>query len=260
MKRVIVMFLAVLMAVGAASAATVWNPAGNTVNPGSQAWGDPDNWTGGAVPGTGDKVVYNVPDAADCQVSGSFSGMQIVQGDNGPGGTLSILSGGVISTNPNQWTAIGYNDLAHTIVDAGGSFTFGQHAWIGFGTGSNGTLDVSGYVRVNGMLGLGWNGGDGYVNVNDGGVLDLHQLHGDGSSSVKQNSLLSINGTGKILLPGDVTSMIADYAANGLIAGNGIIGNVQVDVVDDSSIVTAVPEPATMLLLGLGGLLIRKRK
>lgn len=258
MKRVSVVCLAVFLMASMVSASTVWNPAGNTVTPGSQAWGDADNWNNG-IPTAVEKAVFNVTDAAECQVSGSFSDFQLVQGDNGPGGIIRILDGGILTTKVT-WSAVGYNDVANTIVDAGGSMTFGQHAWIGFGAGSNGTLDVSGYVRVNGMLGLGWNGGDGYVNVNDGGVLDLHQLHGDGASSVKQNSLLSINGTGQILLPGDATSLIANYAANGLITGNGVIGDVQVDVVNGNSIVTAVPEPATMLLIGLGGLLIRKRR
>ena len=33
------------------------------------------------------------------------------------------------------------------------------------------------------MLGAGWGGGTGYIRVHDNGVLDLFQLHGDGSSS-----------------------------------------------------------------------------
>ena len=146
-------------------------------------------------------------------------------------------------------------------VDAGGTVDFGQHLWVGYNAGATGIIDISGTVSVGQMLGLGWNGGVGYVNVLDGGVLDLFQLHGDGISSIKNGSILDISGTGQVLLPGDYTGVLNAYIANDTISGNGVLGNVTWDVVDGTTIVTAVPEPATMSLLGLGALaLLRKKK
>lgn len=259
MKRVsVVCLVAVLVMASVASAGTVWNPAGNTVTPGSQAWGDVDNWTNG-LPTAADKAVFNVPGAAEAQVSGSFSDMQIVQGDGNDGGTLRILDGGTLTTKV-AWSAVGYNNVAHAIVDAGGTYHFGQHAWIGLNAGGVGTLDISGNVRVDGMLGLGWGGGQGFINVKDGGILDLNQMHGDGATSVKNGSILNIETGGQILLPGDYTGAINKYIANGLMASNGVIGDVNIDVSSGNTVLTAVPEPATMLLLGLGGLLLRKRR
>lgn len=254
----LVSVVAILLMASVASAATVWNPAGNSVTPGSQAWGDVNNWTNG-LPDADQKAVFNVPGAAEAQVSGTFSGMQIVQGDNNVGGVLRILSGGSLTTKV-AWSAVGYNNTAHVIVDAGGTYNFAQHAWIGLLAGANGTLDISGTVTVGQMLGIGWNGGVGTINVQDGGVLDLFQMHGDGSSSVKVASVLNIDTGGQVLLPGDYTSIINAYIANGRMASDGVIGPVAIDVSSGDTVLTAIPEPATMILLGLGGLLIRKRR
>ena len=225
MKILAQLFIVACLWVNMSSAATVWDPTGNgIIPPATGNWGDLANWTNG-LPSAVEKAVFNVSGAADCEVSGTFSGMQIVQGDNGPGGVLRILNGGTITTKVD-WSAVGYNDIAHTIVDAGGTYNFGQHAWIGLLAGANGTLDIYGTVNVGQMLGIGWNGGVGTVNVYDGGILNLFQLHADGSSSIKVGSLLNIEKGGQVLLPGDYTSVVDAYVANGRVAGNGVAGNV----------------------------------
>ncbi len=253
---------AILLMASIASAATGWNPAGNgIVPPATGDWGVGANWTND-VPGVNDpKAVFNVPGAAEAVVTDSQTLTDLVQGDGGDGGVIRIQNGGSLTTT-GGWAGIGYDSTAHMIVEGGGTMNFGGHSWIGFLAGANGTVDINGgTVNVAGMFGLGWEGGDGYVNVNDGGLLALSNIHGDGSTSIKQNSLLSINGTGQVTLPGDFEGVIASYAAAGLIYGDGIAGNVQTDLTTNPDFTTVfVPEPATMLLLGLGGLLVRKRR
>ena len=253
--------LGVMMA-GQSMATTVWNPFANGHGPAPAVapWGDALNWTAG-VPTVIDKGVFNVPNAADAEVSGSFSGMQIVQGDGADGGVIRVLNGGSLSTDPTKWAAVGYNAPANAIVDAGGTYSFGQHAWIGFLPGAVGTLDISGTVNVGGMIGLGWSGGDGFVNVLDGGLLALSNIHGDGMTSIKQNSIMDIIGTGQVTLPGDFEGVIATYAANGLIAGDGIIGNIKTDLTTNPGFTTVtVPEPSTLALVGLMGLGLAARR
>jgi hypothetical protein len=262
MKSVNAVCAAAVLALASMSiAATVWNPAGNgIVPPDTGNWNVAANWTNG-VPGVVDgKAVFNVPDAAECAVTDAQSFDQFVQGDNAPGGVIRVMDGGSLTTGV-AWSAVGYNNTAHMIVETGGTVTFGEHSWIGLLAGSVGTLDINGgTVNVAQMIGLGWDGGTGYVNVNDGGLLALSNIHGDGSTSIKQNSLLSINGTGKVTLPGDFTGVIETYTAAGKIAGNGLAGNVQAVFADGVTAVTAIPEPVSLALLGLGGLLIRKRR
>jgi hypothetical protein len=261
MKSVnVVCVVAVLLMASVATAATVWNPAANGIYPPATGdWGVGANWTND-VPGVAEgKAVFNVPDAAECVVTDAQSFAQLVQGDNNVGGVIRIQDGGSLTTT-SGWSAVGYNNTAHTIIETGGSMTFAEHAWIGFLGGANGVVDLNGgTMNVTGMFGLGWSGGDGYVNVNDGGLLALSNIHGDGATSIKQNSLLSINGTGQVTLPGDFVGVIETYAGAGLIAGDGILGNVQASFADGVTTVV-VPEPASMILLGLGGLaLLRVR-
>jgi hypothetical protein len=261
MKSVnVVCVVTILSMASLVSAATVWNPAANGIYPPATGnWNDAANWTND-VPGVVDvKAVFNVTDAAECVVTDAQSFNQLVQGDNGPGGVIRVMNGGSLTTG-SVWSAVGYNNTAHMIVETGGSMSFGEHSWIGFQTGANGVVDIDGgTVNVAGMFGLGWNGGDGYVNVNDGGLLALSNIHGDGATSIKQNSLLSINGTGQVTLPGDFVGVIETYAGSGLIAGDGIPGNILVSFADGVTTVV-VPEPATFALLGLGALVLRRRK
>ena len=182
-------------------------------------------------------------------------------GGDGQGGGFQVAAPG-LEVEDSGLAAVGDVRGAGTMtVNAGGLADIGQHLWVGRTDTAPGTLDINGgTVNVGQMLGLGWSGGTGFVNVNDGGILDLFQLHGDGTSSIKNGSLLDITGTSKVLLPGNYTHVIGLYVGNNAIAGNGIIGNINIDVADGVTTITAIPEPATMLLLGFGGMLIRRRR
>ncbi len=160
---------------------TVWNPAANPS--GNGLWTESANWTGGAVPNSTNKVVFNVSGARVCWVNSAVRAGQVVTGDNGPGGTLIVTNGGSLTTSATDWSAIGYNNTNLMIVESGGSVGFGFQLWIGFNPGSDGTLLMNGgTVSVTNMVGLGWNGGKGTARIN-GGTLRL--LAWDGVNSIK---------------------------------------------------------------------------
>jgi len=174
-------------------------------------------------------------------VSDAQACLYFVQGDNGAAdaGIIRIKDGGTLTTG-NNWSAVGYNRTAHTIVEAGGALNFGQHMWIGLLEGAVGTLDISGTVTVAGQLGIGWNGGVGTVNVLDGGLLVLD--HWSSTGSIKAGSVLDIRGTGVVTIPGNQVSQALDYADIGRIIGNGVLGYVSAmyDDIDDITTIAAI--------------------
>jgi len=231
MKSVnVVCVVAVLLMASMASAATVWNPAANGIFPPATGdWGVGANWTNGVpvdVPGDPNgKAVFNVDGAAECVVTDAQSFSQLVQGDNGPGGVLRVVDGGSLTTGA-VWSAVGYNNTAHVIVETGGSVTFGEHMWVGLLEGGPGTLDIiGGNIRVSQMTGLGWETGTGFLKV-IAGLLDLQNIHA--TNSIKDGSLMDVR-NGVVTIDGDHAWKINDYIAAGKIVGFGGAGTVNVD-------------------------------
>jgi hypothetical protein len=83
-------------------------------------------------------------------------------------------------------------------------------------------------------------------------TVALSNMHGDGATSIKQDSLLNILGSGAVTLPGDFAAVIETYVANGLIAGNGVPGAVEVDLTVNEGFTTitalAIPESVALVM------------
>ncbi|HEX5221788.1 MAG TPA: hypothetical protein VFZ59_19645 [Verrucomicrobiae bacterium] len=204
---------------------TVWNPAGNPAGTGK--WNESANWTGSVAPGTPTKVIFNVPDAITCTITNAAQADYVVMGDNGPGGTLNIASGGSLTCGSVNATAIGYNSNGVLVVEAGATATFGLHLWIGLDPGSDGTLIMNGgTVTVNGMFGLGWQGGKGAAQIN-AGTLNLAQW--DYFNSIQGDSVLDVTGTGKVVINGNQVDSINNFIITGQITNHAGPGMVAVD-------------------------------
>ena len=95
-----------------------------------------------------------------------------------------------------------------------------------------------------------------------GGIIDADRITFNDSAESGASALLDIT-LGSLLVSGDKVADIQDYIASGLITGYGGQGEVltHYDSGLDKTVVTAIPEPATIALLGLGGLsLLRRRR
>jgi hypothetical protein len=158
-------------------------------------------------------------------VNSAVNAGQLVAGDNGPGETLIVTNGGSLTASATDWSAIGYNNIIQMIVANGGSASFGNHLWIGFNPGSDGTLILNGgTVSVTGMFGLGWNGGKGTVQVN-GGTLNLSQWSASNPGSIVGASRLDI-GAGTVVINGDQSASVSNFISSGKITGYGGTGTV----------------------------------
>lgn len=227
---------------------TVWNPAANPS--GNGFWSESANWTGGQVANHTNKVVFNVSGARACVVNTAVNAGQVVVGDNGDGGLLLVTNGGSLATSAD-WSAIGYNHTALMMVENGASATFGNHLWIGFDPGSDGTLILNGgTVTVAGMFGLGWNGGKGTVQIN-GGILSLSQWSASSPGSIAGASVLDIR-AGTVVIAGNRVSSVNSFISSGKITGYGGLGVVSNHFNGVSTILTAMPgEPPTTNVVNL---------
>ena len=201
-------------------AQATWNPA---LNPDvSGLWNVSSNWSGGITPSNVTFVFFNVTDAIPCTVTNAAFASVSRIGLNGPGGTLIITNGGsLVCSNPNEWNSIGMNNTGLMVVENGGSASFGQHLWIGFDAGAEGSLIMNGgTVSVGQMFGLGWNGGKGTANIN-GGTLNLSQWSASSPGSIAGDSVLNVAGTGKVVINGDQQASVINYISAGKITANG---------------------------------------
>lgn len=193
-------------------------------------------------------------------------------GNNGTAedlGTLTIDAGGQV--NVGGWLGVGHG--ANGLVTVSGTLNANSHLWMGatsdvdsFGTL---TINAGGIVNVGGNIGLGTinastpSGGSAVINVNDGGLLNLHQW--SATTSIMDGSVLNINGSGTVIVGGNRGAQADDYFALGKIASD--MGGIQwfytpaTETTGDFTTIMAIPEPATLALLGLGALgLLRKKK
>jgi hypothetical protein len=202
-------------------AQVTWNPALNFPDV-DGLWNVSSNWSGGVGPSNVTWVYFNVFDAIPCTITNAAFASVARLGLNGPGGTLIITNGGsLVCSNPDEWNSIGMNNTGMVVVANGGSASYGQHLWIGFDTGAEGTLVMNGgTVSVTGMFGLGWNGGTGFAHIN-GGTLNLNQWSANSPGSIAGASVLNVAGTGKVIINGDQQASVTSYIGAGKITANG---------------------------------------
>lgn len=228
-------------------------------------WGGNTVTVSSVVPAVG-RVMIGVDENGSVDVlSGGVltSNGDVLAGNNNANvddANLFVRNGGTVNVTNILWSS-NNNSTGHITIDAGGVVIVGSHLWLGVSSPSS--ISIAGTLtQTGGNLGLGTNnaatasGGTATLDILSGGLLALNNIDGAGNS-IQPGSVIDIQGTGRLTLPGDRVGTINNYIANNQITGDGVNGAVSAFFDSDlnETIVSTIPEPSSAFLLGLAGAL-----
>lgn len=256
------------------SAAITFN---GTIN---NTWEQPFNWSGSAVPTATDDAIIGV--GLTCVSSGAGNVAQsvfatgsildVVGGDltaainAADGGSINFTGGAVsslgmslgITPAPAVWAG-----SAASMTISGGSLT-GGGINVGIIAGSDATLKVSGSAATINLTGP----VDAWGVLAGGKSTVLFEIDTGGISTLTTTSYVSLASAdfGVSAIGGYVPALNDSFILATATAGydvsnlNNLTPEWDIQAVGVDLVATYVPEPATVCLLGLGGLMLRRKK
>jgi len=227
---------------------------------GNQQWTDTGNWT--AYPTSSDDVVVGMSTDTgpilNTGETGYANWMHIC--DTTPTGSKVTINGGILQVSDHlfigQWgvdqkgTLEVISGTVNTTLLMCGGDTDGSQ---GDGTllMSGGTINISWLLAVAGGY-SGTNGnGVGHIQLNGGTI----NVTGGGGLVMSDNGSIDITG-GTLILNGEIT----DITTYGNVTAYGGTGSFIYSYDSGRTTITAIPEPATLALIGLGALLLGKKR
>jgi hypothetical protein len=173
-----------------------------------------------------------VGEATSVDIQSSLTATNIYAGVFGTGTAtinLNSVSGSITSTAD---TFIGYYQSNGILNMSAGTIT-ADHFYVGFTAGAHGTATVTGGTITTNWLGMDAAGGVG---------------------------TLTMGGTGKVVINATKYSTTANWINTFNVWSGTQILNAQANIVGDTVEITAIPEPATFVLLSLGGIAALRRR
>lgn len=257
MCRKMLIGLLVVGVLGLASSAYAGNEFNWTNGTANQLWNTPGNWDQGIVPtnAVGGEAQIDMTGPNGCIVNANGNAAQVLLGKFADG---------------------------EMTVNAGATFTVDSWvSYLGHNAGNTGTLNMNGGTWLqDGMTFAVGEQGHGILNMNDGLIditnnkaLVVADAGGSGVVNLDGGTIIAdwftirtdqgyINITEGTLIVRNITD-VSGFIANGWIEGYGGAGEVHHDTTTNPGMTTvwATPEPASLALLALGGLVgLRRRR
>jgi hypothetical protein len=178
-----------------------------------------------------------------------------------------IMEGGVLSMGAAGGNSMYIGKNGRGIIEmSGGTINTASHIDAGgVVAGTEGILNMTGgTININGKLMAGrYAGAVGRVYIS-GGTVYATDLYHELGWNLDGDGLIDVSGTGEIILTGQDKTKLENYIANGYLTANGNINDAVIVEYEEGgqwyTSMTAVPEPATMLLLGLGGIVLNRKR
>ena len=254
-KKISVLLVMLLLVDSAFGAWVYWTNDG-----GDQDWTNTLNWT--AYPTSGDDVVVGKDTSTGPILGAGDTGLAnwLHVCDTTPTGSKLTIDGGTLNVADHafigQWGTdqigtieINSGTMNTTLLMCGGDTSGAQ----GDGTllMNGGTVNISWLLAVAG----GYNGTDGagigHIQL-DGGLIDVT---GGGGLIMSSSGSIDFTG-GTLILNGEIT----DMSGYGNVTAYAGAGSFVYDYNGSRTTITAIPEPATLALIGLGAVLFRRKR
>lgn len=261
-KKLVKMSFVLLLSLTVSAPAAIYNQW--TGGAGTTDWNTPANWNLGYVPFADngvDQIKAGFKTATGAVIDSGTTNAeayQIIIGGSGGVGELTLDGGSVWV---GDYIIIGNRDVeTGTLYMNSGTITTIGHFYCGFN--GPGTIYMDdGNINVGNIFGIAEKGvatSVGTVYLHGGTITsNLFQMENVGPLAV---GLLEIANDGKLVVNGDIVSKVTGYIGNGFITGVGGAVQVDYDVTTPGKTTVYIPEPATLLTLGLGSLVLYRRK
>lgn len=248
-----VCFIAVLLVAGLVNAGSTWYglDAGDV-------WSDASNWIGDGLPGSGSWVDVQMGWTQPCLLdsdAGTIGTLHVGVWEHG--GTMTIKNGGNLTVSGGD-VAVGWNRTGTLTIETGGSLTANCLFTVGMFADEPGSANLildGGTLTVNNAFYHGIYFGSNIVDVRteiNAGVLDVDAL-------ILDRGVMNIT-NGTVIVAGDVLDSVSSWIAAGRLTAFDGAGTIVAQLGDGYTQITAIPEPATLVLLALGTLTLRRKK